>query len=183
MSTNALRATILAAGAATAALAAGPAIAQADRGAVLNIMVECAKIDDPTARLACYDNNIKNAGGVVRSTVPGRTVALGGGAPVGAASGVGGFGGENVRSGPNRFAPPAGQAQSIRPKLAGVTQLGQGIYRLTLEDDSQWDFVEGVGIEYRPPRAGSIIEIERGSLGSYLARVDGQEAVQVRRVR
>src|SRR5690554_4011201 len=47
-------------GSAAAALAsfAASAAAQVSDSAVLNIMRECAKIDDPSARLACYDNNI-----------------------------------------------------------------------------------------------------------------------------
>ena len=53
----ALRASFLLAGA-TVAVAALPATAQVSDQIVLNIMRECAKIDDATARLACYDNNI-----------------------------------------------------------------------------------------------------------------------------
>ncbi len=183
MSINALRATILAAGAATVALATGPAQAQADRGAVLNILVECAKIDDPTARLACYDNNIKNAGGVVRSTVPGRTVALGGTAPLTDSRGASGFGGETVRTGPDRFRAPAGQLDSIRPKITAVQPREPGIYLVMLEDGAQWQFAEGVSQTFRVPRIGSIVEIERGSLGSFLMRIDGQEPIPVRRLR
>ena len=41
---------------------ATPALAQAERGAVVDILIECAKIDDPTARLACYDNNMSRVG-------------------------------------------------------------------------------------------------------------------------
>ena len=56
------RASLVLAGAA-AAFAAAPATAQVSDQIVVNIMRECAKIDDPTARLACYDNNIRAAGG------------------------------------------------------------------------------------------------------------------------
>ena len=59
---------------------------------VLNIMRECARIDDPTARLACYDNNIRAAGGNPNS-VPGQMGAPSGGSAVEAlvAAGAGGF--------------------------------------------------------------------------------------------
>src|SRR5690606_39592588 len=57
------RATILlSAAVASLTLTALPASAQVPDGVVLNIMRECAKIGDPTARLACYDNNIRQAG-------------------------------------------------------------------------------------------------------------------------
>ena len=58
-----------------------------------------------------------------------------------------------------------------------------GTYQLTMDDGAQWRFAESVGLGYRLPRAGSNVEIERGSLGSYLLRFDDQQAVPVVRVR
>ena len=130
------RVSILALGAAALALPAGPAAAQADRTIVLNIMVECAKIDDPTARLACYDNNIRQVGGTIRNTVPGQTVRgiSGGAAPIEGAQGARGFGAEDVefaRPGP---APrPAGQIDEIHPKVASVAPREPGIYRVGMD--------------------------------------------------
>ena len=180
MSITAPRAAILATGA--AALLGAPASAQATRDTVLNVLVECAKIDDPTARLACYDNNIKNAGGVVRSTVPGRVRVQGGGAPLANNEGPAGFGRENL---PNADRSQGGGARiaSIRPKVTAVSTIRAGIYVVTIEDGAQWQFSEGTPQSYRAPKVGSIVEIERGSLGSFLMRVDGQEGIRVRRIR
>ena len=183
MSSTAQRVFILAAGAAAATLAAAPAQAQADRNAVLNVLVECAKIDDPTARLACYDNNIRNAGGVVRSTVPGQVRVQGGGAPIASANeGPQGFGRESVKT-DDRFRAPPGQLQSIRLKVTAVAAREPGKYLITLEDGAQWVFAQSVNNDYRLPRAGSILEIERGAMGSFLMRFDGQGPVQVIRVK
>lgn len=181
MSVRALRATILAAGAASAVVAAPPALAQADRTAVLNVLVECAKIDDPTARLACYDNNMTRAGAVARTTIPGRQRVQGGGAPL-SAQGPAGFGAEMLRT-PDSPRASAGRMDSIRPKVTAVAEREPGIYLVSLEDGAQWVFAASVGMAYRVPRVGSIVEIERGALGSFLMRVDGQEGIQVRRVR
>ena len=176
------RATILAAGAASLLLAAPPAAAQMDQATAVNILRECAKIDDATARLACYDNNIRNVGGTPRAAVPGRmTVPQGGGAPV-AGNSPRGFGAEDVRT-PDRFAAPAGQLQEISARVASIRPREPGIYAFTLEDGAEWLFAEGVSATYRTPRAGSVVEIERGSLGSFLMRFDGQSPVPVRRVR
>jgi len=185
MSSFAQRASILAAGAAALAFgAAGPATAQADSSAVLNILVECAKIDDPTARLACYDNNMTRAGATVRSTVPGQVRAQGGGAPLQGQQGPAGFGADDVRAeGPDRFRPPAGQLDEIAARVTAIRAREPGIYMLTLEDGAQWLFAEGVSLSYRLPRAGSLVEIERGSLGSYLMIYDGQGVVPVTRFR
>jgi len=54
---------------------------------------------------------------------------------------------------------------------------------VTLEDGAQWVFAEGVTSQFRLPRRGDTVEIERGSLGSFLMRVDGQSPVPVRRLR
>jgi hypothetical protein len=184
-----------------------PAHAQVSNEVVLNIMRECGKIDDPTARLACYDNNIRQAGPTTRTSVPGRMqVPQGGAAPVdanspqnfgfntvrssspppppppGAAntSAPQGFGAENVRT-PQRF-EPAG-VQAIHPRVSTIRQREPGVYLMTMEDDTQWVFSDGVSSSYRVPQAGSTVEIERGALGSYLLRFDSQGPVQVRRTR
>jgi len=54
---------------------------------------------------------------------------------------------------------------------------------VTLSDGAQWLFAEGVSSQFRLPRRGEEIEIERGALGSFLMRVDGQSPVSVRRLR
>jgi len=176
------RATILAAGAATLLLAGMPATAQVSDGIVLNILRECAKIDDPTARLNCYDNNIRAAGGNPQAAAPGRveTPRASAGAPV-VATAPGGFGADAVRA-PIRQAP-AVEADEVTARITAITQRGPGLYLFTIEDGGQWQFAEGVSNSYRVPRVGSTIEIERGSLGSFLMRFDSQQAVAVRRVR
>ncbi|HWK40708.1 MAG TPA: hypothetical protein VNR60_02150 [Croceibacterium sp.] len=176
------RASILAAGAAALFLS-GPAIAQVEDGIVLNIMRECARIDDPTARLACYDNNIRSAGASPRVSTPGRmdTPQASAGAPVSRNS-PSGFGGDSVRT-TQRFETPAGQVDEISATITAISQRGPGLYLLTIDGGAQWQFAESVGNSYRVPRVGSTVEIARGSLGSFLMRFDRQQGVPVRRVR
>ncbi len=177
------RATILAVGAAALVLAGAPATAQVDGGVVLNIMRECAKIDDPTARLACYDNNIRAAGPASQVTAPASSQVprAPGGAPV-AANTAQGFGAETVRA-PQQRQAPAAQLNEISAAITAIRQRGPGIYAFTLEGGAQWQFSETVGSSYRVPRVGSTVEIERGSLGGFLMRFDRQQSVPVRRVR
>lgn len=177
------RATILAAGAAMLLAPALPARAQVSDEIVLNIMRECARIDDPTARLACYDNNIRSAGANPRTSVPGRmpTPQASAGAPV-AGNSPQGFGAESVRS-PQRAETSAGQVDEISASVTAISQRGPGIYLLTLEGGAQWQFSESVGNSYRVPRVGSTVEIDRGAMGGFLMRFDRQQAVPVRRLR
>ena len=180
MSSFAQRASILAIGAATLAGTAAPAGAQADRTAVVDILIECAKIDDPTARLACYDNNIRQAGGTPRAAAPAGALR-GGPAPVAPTSSQQ-FGIEDVRT-PQAVQSRPAEVDEIQARVASISPRQPGIYLVTLEDGAQWLFAEGVSQQFRLPRRGDTIEIERGSLGSFLMQIDRQKAVPVRRIR
>lgn len=174
------------AGAAMGVVGAMPAAAQVPDNVVLNIMRECARIDDPTARLACYDNNIRAAGGNPRS-VPGQgPVVRGGAAPgAGASSGPGGFGGESVKT-DERFDSYEQRGlgpDAITARVTAAVQREPGIYLVTIDGDAQWLFSESVSRTFRPPTRGASVEIQRGALGSFLMVIDGQQAVRVRRVR
>jgi hypothetical protein len=197
-----LGATTLAASAASLLLAGAPAAAQMDQNTAVSILRECARIDDPSARLACYDNNIRNVGGTARTTVPGTVQVTGGAAPVApnspqsfglrtpepaapaqaASNAPQGFGAEDVRT-PERFSTPAGQLQQINARITSIRPREPGVYAFTLEDGAEWLFAEGVSSGYRVPRNGSTVEIERGGLGSFLMRFDNQAPVPVRRIR
>ena len=164
---------------------ASPATAQVPDNVVLNIMRECAKIDDPTARLACYDNNIRQAGGTPRTAgaVP---LPSDGRAPV-APNTAQSFGIEDVRARqpaqPQATRTQSGRVDEISTRVSSIREREPGTYQLTMDDGAQWRFAESVGLGYRLPRAGSNVEIERGSLGSYLLRFDDQQAVPVVSVR
>lgn len=182
------RATLFLAGAAAIAAISAPASAQIADDVVLNIMRECARIDDPSARLACYDNNIRATGANPR-TIPGETVVSGSGAvlsgPSGSAvrstTGREGFGAEDIR-GPERFQARPGELQKLIARVAEVQQVGAGRYVITLEDGATWRFADSVPSNYRVPRRGSEVEINRASLGSFLMRFNGQQSVRVERV-
>jgi hypothetical protein len=185
---NALRASLWLAGLAPALLCGSQAAAQVDDGIVLNIMRECARIDDPTARLACYDNNIRSAGGTPRASVPGEMQAPRGGQGAVASSapmptvGSAGFGSEDVRT-PQRFESRPGELASLSSVVTQVTPREPGVYLVTLQDGAQWQFTESVDRNYRVPSRGDTVTIDRASLGSYLMRFDDQLGIRVRRVR
>lgn len=179
---KAFRATILTAAVVPMALAASSASAQVDDDVVLSIMRQCARIDDATARLACYDNNVRvGNSNTPRPAVPGVMARPQGSTPA-PNNGATGFGREDVR-GPERFETPAGEIEELTARVSNVEQVNQGGYLLTLEDGAQWIFAETVDFSYRPPRAGSTIEIDRAALGSFLMVFDSQRSVRVRRVR
>jgi len=178
---------MLLAGTMAIAFGASPAVAQVPDGTVLNIMRECAKIDDPTSRLACYDNNIRAGGSDGRApVVPGQAGSVAGaGAPVRSGSGAGGFGAEDVRS-PDRFLSYEQRglgADEITARVDTVREREPGVYLVTLEGGAQWLFTDSASRSFKPPKKGDSVRISRASLGSFLMRFDEQESMRVRRVR
>ena len=174
------RAFLLLTGAAVA-VSAPPALAQVPESVTLNIMRECAKIDDPTARLACYDNNIRAAGANPPS-IPGQMGAPRGGGAIFAPSTASGFGADDLISrSPERF-HPAGPGE-ITAHVASARERQPGVYLVTLDSGAQWLFAESGGRNYSPPRKGDSVTLERGALGSYLMVVGKQQAVHVTRVK
>ena len=176
------RAIVLLSGAALA-LFATPVLAQVEPGIVLNIMRECAKIDDPTARLACYDNNIRAAGGNPNA-IPGQMARPNGGGAIANPNAPSGFGADDLRTqSEQRFNPNRNGPSEISTTVADARERQPGIYLVTLSSGAQWLFSEGVSQTYRPPRKGDPVRIERGALGSYLMMVGKQAGVKVTRIK
>ena len=186
---NAARITLRLAGAALLLCCGAQAGAQVDDGIVLNIMRECARIDDATARLACYDNNIRASGATARSSVPGRmqaprgeTGAVAANVPSPSAGGADGFGSEDIRSSQRQESRRA-ELSSLSSVITEIAPREPGVFLLTLQNGAQWQFAESVDRSYRIPERGDAITIDRASLGSFLMRFDDQIGVRIRRVR
>jgi len=181
---TAFRATILTAACLPLALLASPAAAQVDDDVVLSIMRQCARIDEASARLACFDNNIRVGNtDVTRPSVPGAMPRPQGGAsaPI---TGATGFGSEDVRrQGQSGASAAEAEADEMTGRIRSATEQNAGMYLVTLEDGAQWLFTESVGLSYRPPTAGATVKISRASMGSFLMEVGSQRSVRVRRVR
>ena len=180
-------ATVSMAGVTFLAMGSIPASAQVPDDVVLSIMRECARIDDPTSRLACYDNNIRSGGSDGRApVVPGENGRIeGSGSVMGRGSGAQGFGSEDIRT-PERFDSYEERGlgpDEIRARVEDVSQREPGIYLITLEGGAQWLFTDSVSFSYRAPREGDTIEISRAALSSFLMRFDNQQSVRVRRIR
>ena len=164
------------------AVSGAPGLAQVNDSIVVNIMRECAKIDDPTARLACYDNNVR-AGGAT-GAIPGQMRRPSGGGAVVNPSAPGGFGADDLRTqSPERFDPNRNGPREISTTVTAVREREPGIYLVTLSNGAQWLFTEGTSRTYVAPRKGDTVRIERGALGSYLMMVGKQAGVKVTRIK
>lgn len=177
---TAQRAVLLLTGAAMA-VSTAPALAQVPESVTLNIMRECAKIDDPTARLACYDNNIRAAGANPRS-IPGRMGVPRGGGAVLEPNAPSGFGADDLRHNSDERFVESG-LHEITAKVASARERQPGTYLVTLDSGAQWLMTESGGRNYGAPRKGESVKLTRGALGDYMMVVGKQQAVHVTRVK
>ncbi|HEX8402147.1 MAG TPA: hypothetical protein VF628_10635 [Allosphingosinicella sp.] len=163
------------------ALSAAPVMAQSGqqaRPALLKDLVGCRSVADPASRLACFDRAAsaldeaeKRKDLVVvdreqlrktRRTLFGLTLPN-----------LSVFGDDNKdEEGVTR----------IETTLKGATQNGLGKWIFTLPDGAHWEQIDSRELA-NTPRPGHEIKIRRAAMGSYLANVQGQIAVRVRRMR
>ena len=73
-------------------------------------------------------------------------------------------------------------ASEIQSTLRSAVQNPFGKWILTLEDGARWIQLDSREFS-REPRAGHSIRIRRAAMGSYLANIDNQIAIRVRRER
>jgi hypothetical protein len=168
-----LRAGLLAAAliAPAAAFAASPAV----RAPAVQALVDCRKLEDGAARLACYDSAVaaltaaEDKGDLVsldreqRRTV--RRQAFGFSMPSLAIFDTG-------------EKPEA--LNKIDYVLAAAGQDAQGKWTFRMQDGAVWRQIDDNELS-RPPRPGSKIVVSRAVLGSYMLSVDGQPGVRAHR--
>lgn len=147
--------------------------------AALSNLLNCQKIGDSQARLACYDSNAKALADAtasqsivvldreqVRKTkrslfgfdIP--TLNLFGGKPTGAEE---------------------AEAREITATARAASQNREGRWVITLDDGARWLQTDD-NVVALPPHSGSKILIRRAALGSFFLKVDGQPGIKAQRV-
>jgi hypothetical protein len=178
-----LRPAALGAAAAAALLCLAPAAdaqranQREERPAVLSRVVQCRAIAAEAERLACYDREVAamdqaaSAGELVamdrnqirrtRRSLFGLTVPN-----------LGVFGDDNEDE---------EEASRIESTIRSASMNGNGRWVIELADGARWIQADSRGLNF-PPRAGQPIRIRRAAMGSYLANVNNQTAIRVRRI-
>lgn len=162
--------------------AATPALAQdtpRERPEALSRVINCRAIQSAEERLACYDREVaafdtaESTNQVVvmdrqqvrrtRRTLFGLVLPD-----------LGVFGDNNT--------DPEEAVAQIETTIQGATQNALGKWIIILEDGARWVQSDSRDLA-RHPRHGMPIRIRRAAMGSYLANIDGQIAIRVRRER
>ena len=182
MTVVAARARLAAAGVLIAALAAPPLAAAPatgappDRAKELQQLVECRKLTDNAARLACYD---QAAAALDQAEAKGDIVV------------VNREQARKVRRQAFGFTLPSislfergEKAEDIATavgKIASARRLPTGRWEIKLEDGATWVQIDASEIPI-DPKPGQAVRIRKASLGSYQMTVGNQREVKVRRV-
>lgn len=162
-----------------AAAGALPVLAHAaepspQNAAAFQAVLDCRKVADGAARLACYDAAAATMGDAEKR---GDIVVID----------------RAQASAAHReaFGLPIPSLDFVRKalkpeevdRLEGVVKAARvdvnGKWTIALQDGATWRQISGDLM--RPPKAGSKVSIRKGTLGSFLMNIDGQQAIKVHR--
>jgi hypothetical protein len=165
--------TMLAGANVAAAAAAAPAPPPSAPPASVQAVMDCRKITDDTQRLACFDTasavlaKAEQSGDVVsldraqRNQVRHQAFGL-------------------TLPSIELFDHGEGQLNDVKETLASAHQTAGGRWVFQMQDGQIWRQTDDEFLS-REPHGGSVIDIRRASLGSYMLSVDGQPGVRAHR--
>lgn len=139
-------------------------------------LLECRRIADPQARLACYDAQAA----VVAEATERRQIVVADRAEV-----------ERTRKGLFGYALPVSpilgedgdqkEAKRLETTVVSARRSRDGDWIIVLEGAGTWEQIDSKVLPLSP-RAGQKVVVTKGAVGSYFVSVDGQSALKMRRI-
>lgn len=148
--------------------------------AIFQDVIDCKKMTEPTARLTCYDEKVATLAAAQES----RQVVIADREQINEARrGLFGFSLPKIRlfSGGSDDKDKEERIEKLETTIKSARQFGYGKWILTLEEGGQWQQTDSIRLNAEP-RAGDTILIKTGAIGSYLANINGQRAIRVKRI-
>lgn len=155
--------------------AAKPKAQEARSNALIQGLSACRSIADDKARLDCFDQasaRLAEAVGKKELVVMDRQEIQE------TRRSLFGFSVPNI---PLFRGEGGGDTGKLETVIAGASRLEGGKWQIRLEDGAIWQTTE-TRLNFSDPRPGHKIVIQRGTLGNYFLRVDGQRGIRGRRV-
>jgi len=170
-----IAATALAALAAAAEAPAKPKAQDARSNALIQSLSACRGVADEKARLDCYD---KASARLAEAVEKRELVVLDRQEINQTRRSLFGFSVPNIPL----FRGEGGEQQDkIETTIAGASRLEGGKWQIRLEDGAIWQTSE-TRLNLSDPKPGQKIVIQRGTLGNYFLRIDGQRGIRGKRV-
>lgn len=154
---------------------AKPRVQDARSNTLLQALSACRGVADEKARLACYDQ----AGARLAEAVDKKELVVLDQQEIRETRrSLFGFSVPNI---PLFRGEGGGDDGKLETTIAGASRLEGGKWQIRLEDGAIWQTNE-TRLNLSDPRPGQKISIQRGTLGNYFLRIDGQRGVRGRRV-
>lgn len=145
------------------------------QSALVQSLERCRPITNDMERLRCYD---VAAQALTDAAAQGNVVILDQEAARKTRSALFGF---NIPKLPLFSGDKSTVQDEITAKITSVRELPYGKWQIRIEDGALWETTE-TSAAVSNPRAGNMVVIRRGPLGSYMMRIDGQRALRAKRV-
>jgi hypothetical protein len=160
---------------APAAVPAKPKAQDARSNSLIQALSACRGVADEKARLACFDQASARLAEAVDKQ---ELVVLDRQEINQTRRGLFGFSVPNIPL----FRGESGEQESkLETTIAGASSLGAGKWQIRLEDGAIWQTNES-RLNLSDPQPGQKIVIQRGTLGNYFLRINGQRGIRGRRV-
>lgn len=173
----AVSATILAASA-TPALAQRDAVADLSRPQLVERLFECREIADPEQRLACFDREV----GALQTAEESNEVVIADREQVREAKrGLFGFSIPKIPLFSKGEEDGQDEVSELASTIQQAAKMGNGRWIFVIDGGARWMQTDSTPILGEPGRGDSIV-IERASLGSFKAKIEGGRAFRIRRV-
>ena len=160
---------------APAASPAKPKPQDARSNALIQALSACRAVGDEKARLACYDQASARLAEAVDKQ---ELVVLDRQEIRETRRGLFGFSVPNI---PLFRGEAGGDDGKLEAVIAGAAPLEGGKWQIRLEDGAIWQTNE-TRLNLSDPRPGQKIVIQRGTLGNYFLRINGQRGIRGKRV-
>lgn len=154
---------------------AKPRLQDARSNALLQALSVCRSVADEKARLDCYDQASARLAEAVDKK---ELVVMDRQEIRETRRSLFGFSVPNI---PLFRGESGGDDGKLETTIAGASQIEGGKWQIRLEDGAVWQTTE-TRLNLSDPRRGQKIVIQRGTLGNYFLRIDGQRGIRGRRV-
>lgn len=148
--------------------------------AIFQDVIDCQKMTDTTARLSCYDEKVATLAAAQES----RQVVIADREQIKEARrGLFGFSLPKIRlfSGGSDEKDKEERIEELQTTITSARQFGYGKWILTLAEGGRWQQTDTIRLN-SDPRSGDTILIKTAAMGSYLASINGQRSIRVKRV-
>ncbi len=149
------------------------------RSDIFQRVIDCRAIVDGTQRLACYDSQVARLDEAAKRD---EVVVVDKEQVKKARQGLFGFSLPNLGKlfGGKGGEDDTTEISEIESTILSAQTIGYGEWLIVLEDGARWQQVSGELA--LPPKKGQPIRIKRASMGSFMANVNKQPAIKVKRL-